>query len=141
MNRILAIALSTAIALAAPAAASAAVQIDFHKWTVTTQNGKEHRVSPGGTFKRCGRKVTRLTATYDYDGATPGQSYKQIWSLDGSDILKTTGTFKHEHSTVKVSLFKKSGNPIDDGKYRLRLRKSGKGLGSSTVKIRPGSDC
>src|SRR4051794_23826583 len=74
VNRILAIALSTAIALAAPAAASAAVQIDFHKWTVTTQNGKEHRVSPGGTFKRCGRKVTRLTATYDYDGATPGQS-------------------------------------------------------------------
>jgi hypothetical protein len=141
VRRALATSLAVAIAVVAPAAASAQVQVTFRTWKVTTKNGKQHDVEPGGRFVRCGRKVAKLTATFDYGGATPGKSYKQIWSLDGSDIGTNTGQWADNSSTVHVYLFRDSGKPLDDGKYRLRLRQSGRGIGASYIRIKRGTGC
>jgi hypothetical protein len=141
VKRAFAIALSVLIVLVAAAPASAAVQITFKTWKVTTKNGKQHDVQRGGTFVRCGRKVVKVTAAFDYAGATPGKNYKNIWSVDGNDVLKSTQPWPHASGTRRVSLFKASGNPIPDGKYRFRLRQDGKGIGSSSISVRPGSGC
>src|SRR2546423_2544387 len=75
MKRALATILAVGVAVVAPAAAGAQVQLTFKTWKVTTQNGKQHSVARKGTFVRCGRKVVKITATYDYSGATKGSSF------------------------------------------------------------------
>jgi hypothetical protein len=141
VKRLLATAVSAAIVLAAPASASGAVQLDFRNWKVTTKNEKRHSVNPGGTFRRCGRKVVEVTAIVHYSGATQGTSYKSIWSIDGTDVLTLPGKWPAKSGTRDISIFKEGRSPLDDGKYRLRLRQSGKGLGSSFIKLAPGGNC
>jgi hypothetical protein len=97
-------------------------------------------VAPKGTFVRCGRKVVKITATYDYSGATKGSSFKEIWSLDGTDFSTLNPQWEHTTGTAHVSA-NKNGNPLDDGKYKLRVRQHGKGLGSSYITIVPGTGC
>ncbi|HKP89783.1 MAG TPA: hypothetical protein VJT75_07370 [Thermoleophilaceae bacterium] len=141
MKRVLVTAASAAIALAAPGAAAGAVQTDFKAWKVETKNGRRHSVEPGASFDRCGRTVVQVIATYDYSGAQQGKAYNQIWSLDGTDVFEKPSSWKHTNGTVHLGLFKNSGKPLEDGKYRLRLRQSGKGIGSSSIRIRPGAGC
>jgi hypothetical protein len=129
------------VVLVAPAKASAAVQVTFKNWTVTTKNGNKYDVARGGSFARCGRKVVRITSHFDYTGATVGSSYKHIWSLNGNDILTSTRQWPKAAGSRSVSLFRTSGEPIPDGNYKLRLRQNGKGLGSSTITLKPGSSC
>ena len=141
VKRLLATAASAAIVLAAPGSAFGAVQIEFRKFVVTTKNEKNHSVDPGGTFRRCGRKVVEVTAVVKYSGATKGTSYKSIWSIDGTDVLRLNGKWPDKSGTRDISIFKEGRIPLDDGKYRLRLRQSDKGLGSSYVKLVPGGSC
>ena len=108
---------------------------------MTTKNEKHHSVDTGGTFRRCGRKVVEVTAVVAYSGATKGTSYKSIWSIDGTDVLTLNGKWPTKSGVRDISIFKEGRIPLDDGKYRLRLRQSGKGLGSSFVKLAPGSNC
>jgi hypothetical protein len=140
MKRALATALSVGIAIVAPASASGQVQLTFKTWKVTTQNGKQHSVARKGTFVRCGRKVVKIRATFDYSGATKGSSFKEIWSLDGSDISTLNPQWEHATGTAQVEV-NKNGNPLDDGKYKIRVRQHGKGLGSSFITVVPGTGC
>jgi hypothetical protein len=140
MKRALATILAVGVAVVAPAAAGAQVQLTFKTWKVTTKNGLKHSVAPKGSFVRCGRKVVKITATYDYSGATKGSSFKEIWSLDGTDFSTLNPQWEHTTGTAQVSVVK-NGNPLDDGKYKLRVRQHGTGLGSSYITIKPGTGC
>jgi hypothetical protein len=140
VRRGLATALAVAIAAVAPATASASVQVTFKTWKVTTKNGKQHNVAKKGTFVRCGRQVITITATYDYSGATKGKAYKEIWSLDGSDLLTAPSHWGHTSGTVHSSL-NRGGDPVDDGTFKLRLRQSGKGIGSNFITIKKNGGC
>jgi hypothetical protein len=136
MKRVLATVLSVAVALVVPAIASAAVQVTFKNWKVETKNGKQHTVAPKGTFTRCGRTAVQLKATFDYNGATKGKSYKEIWSLDGTELLRSTEHWADTSGTVHAFL-NRGGDPIDDGKFKLRIaRKDGTTIGSSWIRIR-----
>jgi hypothetical protein len=142
VKRVLATALSVGIAIVAPATASGAVNVTFKTWKVTTKNGKQHDVPKKGTFTRCGRKVVKLTATYDFTGATKGKAYREIWSLDDTDIVDSTVHWEHASGTAHVFLTK-NGDPLDDGKFKLRLRQDGKGIGSNfiTIRAKPPGGC
>ena len=142
MKRVIATAVSLAIALVAPATASASVQVTFKTWKVETKNGKQHNVAPGGTFNRCGRKVVKLHATYDYSGATVGKPYQQIWKLDGTELVTRNRNWAAKSGTVHVNLFKQSGNALDDGRYTLRLqRPNGERIKRSSISVKPGTSC
>jgi hypothetical protein len=142
VKRLLATALSAGIAVVAPATASASIQVTFKTWKVTTKNGKQHEVAKKGTFTRCGRKVIRVTATYDYAGATKGKAYREIWSIDGTDIVSGSATWEHTSGTVHTTLHR-NGDPVEDGKFKLRLRQDGKGIGSNfiTIRAKPPGGC
>jgi hypothetical protein len=136
MKRALATALSVGIAAVAPATASGAVQVTFKDWKVETKNGKQHKVAPGGSFNRCGRTVVQLKATFDYKSATKGKAYQEIWSLDGTELLRSTEHWADTSGTVHAYL-NRGGDPIDDGKFQLKIaRKDGTNIRSSSIRIR-----
>ena len=140
MRRGLATVLAVGIAAVAPAAASAGVQVTFKTWKVTTKNGKQHNVAKKGTFTRCGRQVVGLTAHFDYSGATQGKAYKEIWSLDDTDLLTFNPHWPHPSGTIYANL-NRGGDPVDDGTFMLRLRQDGKGIGSNFITIKKNGGC
>jgi hypothetical protein len=128
-----------AIALAAPATA-AATQVNFKKWIATTSNGKKHKVKPGHKFRHC-KPVQRIKAKGSYKEATPGNTYNDVWSLNGDTILSSSHAWQHDHGPFGVALFKSSGNPLQDGKYGLTITEGSTTVGKSSLTLVTPSSC
>jgi hypothetical protein len=128
-----------AIALAVPASA-AATKVNFKRWIATTSDGKTHKVKPGHKFRHC-KTVHRIKAKGNYKEATPGNTYNDIWSLNGDQIVSSSHTWPHDHGPFGVSLFKSSGSALPDGKYQLKITEGSTTVGKTSVKLVTPSSC
>ena len=138
MKTKLAVALA-AFTLGVPGVALAAQYptVDFNSWTVRTLDGKKHTgIAPHTTFKHCkSNPATRVTAVGDYKKATVGQTFRTSWYLNSSLVSTSVYSWKKTHGTSRWSLFKKSGNPIPDGRYDLLLTHNGHTFAESWLKL------